>query len=349
MTARLTIWTLLLAAVLLAVGATPLGSLLERPVPPKAGQYGDKHLYRDIADEVRGGTPYYRAAAELHRAHHYPLKPGITVRLPTLAVIAARTGWQWLRGLAFALLGATALAWFHALRDKANLPERLGAAALILGSAGMLTGDPMIIHERWAGLFLALALALRMGWREAWPAALAAVAAALAVRELALPFALLALAVAAGERRWREALGWTALIAVFAGLLALHLHFVAAQVRPGDLSSQGWDALGGPRAAVAAIIETSPLQYLLGWAAVPLAVLPLAGWFGLPGRDRWFCLALFAGYALMFALFSRPDNFYWGAIVQPAWFVGLAFLPHAVAGVSQRLGRGNLAGLRAGL
>lgn len=345
MPARAVLFFLLIAAIVLSIGATPLGALLEKPARPEAGQYGDKHLYRDITAEVRSGTPYYRAAAELHRSHHYPLKPGITVRLPTLSWVAAQIGWQWLRACAFALLTLAAAVWFHALRGKGSLPARLAASALILGSAGMLTGDPMIIHERWAGLFLAVALALRIGWREAWPAALALVAAALAVRELALPFALLALAFAALERRWREALGWAGLIAAFAGGIALHLHLVAAELLPGDLTSQGWSAMGGPRTAISAIIDTSPLQYLPAWAAVPLAVLPLAGWFGLKGRARWFCLALFAGYALMFALFSRPDNFYWGAIVSPAWFVGLAFLPRAIV----KLRRGNLAGPRAGL
>ncbi|MFT4026908.1 MAG: hypothetical protein QM676_08920 [Novosphingobium sp.] len=353
MPARAIILATLIAAIVLSIGATPLGALLETPPPidtgANAGHYGDKQLYRDISAEVRDGAPYYRAAAQLHREHHYPLKPGITVRLPTLALIAAQIGWQWLRAFAFGLLAATALAWFHALRGKASLPERLAAAALILGSAGMLAGDPAILHERWAGLFLALALALRIGRREAWPAALMAVAAALAMRELALPYALLGLAFALGERQWREALGWALLILLFAAMIAFHLHHVTAQVQPGDLASQGWTALGGPVRAIAAIVDTSPLQYLPVPVAFPLAVLPLLGWLGLGRRDARFCLALFAGYALMFALFARPDNFYWGAIVQPAWFVGLAFLPRAVAQVSDALRRGNLAGPRAAL
>ncbi len=308
----------------LAGGSAP--ALAAQPAPAR---YTDKQLYRDITAQVVRGSSYYEAAARLQRSHRYPLKPGITVRLPTLALAAAAIGWEGLRAIAFTLLGATALAWFMALRGKATWPERAAAAALIASSAGMLTGDPMIMHERWAGLFLGLALALRLGWREAWPWAVAAAAAALAVRELALPFVLLALAAALWERRWREAAGWGGLIPLFALFLALHLQLVAAQVRPADLSTQGWDALGGPGAALTAIVETSFLQYLPLVPAAVLAVLPLLGWLGLDGRERRFCLALFAGYALMFALFARPDNFYWGAIVQPAWFAGLAFLPRA--------------------
>jgi hypothetical protein len=84
--------------------------------------------------------------------------------------------------------------------------------------------------------------------------------------------------------------------------------------------------------------------------AVPLALVPLLGWLGLRGRTGLFCFALYAGYGLMIALFPRPDNFYWGAIVQPAWFVGLAFLPRAaVRGWRMLCRRGNLAGTGAPL
>lgn len=333
MSPRAPFWTILLAAVLAIVGCTPAPS----PQPLRPGQYGDKRLYRDIAAEVSRGVPYHAAAVRLQRAHHYPVKPGLTVRLPTLSWAAATVGWRWLRGLAFALLAIGALAWLLALRHKAFWPERLAAAALIVGSAGMLTGDPMIIHERWAGLFLSLALAIRLGWRDAWPASLAAAGLALAVRELALPFALLALAFALWERRWREAVGWIALIVIFAALLFLHLQEVAMQVRPGDLGSAGWMALGGPLMTLSAIVNTSPLQYLPFVPALVLAALPLLGWLSLPGHDRLFCLALFLGYGLMIALFARPDNFYWGGLVQPGWFVGLALLPRATLRAWQAL------------
>jgi hypothetical protein len=352
MPARATLFAILIAIFGLAANA-PLDAapLSAGPLPagPPHAKYYDKQLYRDITAQVAGGASYYVAAPRLQRAHGYPVKPGFTVRLPTLSLVAAVVGWWWLRVFAFGLLAAGMLAWFMALRGKANLPERLAAAALIAANFGMLTGDPMIIHERWAGLFLTLALAARVGARENWVAVLALVAAALAVRELALPFALLALTAAAWERRGREVAGWTALIAVFAGLVALHLHLVAAHVRPGDLTTQGWWPPGGPRMAMAAIVDSSPLQYLSPPVAVVLAILPLAGWFGLGWRDGLFCTALFAGYALMIALFARPDNFYWGAMVQPVWFVGAAFLPRAAIKLWQtvhqkRAGSANLAG-----
>lgn len=348
MTARAALFAILIAATLGLAGFVPCAEA--RPLPAHA-HYTDKQLYREITAQVAAGAPYYEAAARLQRGHRYPLKPGITVRLPTLTLAAATFGWAALRAFAFAVLAATTLAWLLALRGKASWPERLAAAALVASGGAMLTGDPMILHERWAGLFLGLALALRIGWPRAWWWTLAAAAAALAVRELALPFVLLCLASALWERRRHEALAWGGLVTLFGGLLLLHLDLVAAQVHPRDLTTQGWDALGGPAMAVTAVVQTSFLQYLPELPAAVLAILPLLGWFGLAGHDRRFCLLLFAGYALMFALFARPDNFYWGAVVQPAWFAGLAFLPRAAtsAWTALRRRRANLAGTGAGL
>lgn len=341
----------ILIGILVMLWESPAQAAASDPLSaPAAGRYTDKRLYRDIAAEVAKGSTYYVAAAELQRSHRYPLKPGITVRLPTLTLAAVAVGWERLRAIAFVMLAGTALAWFFALRGKALAWERLGAAAAILASAGMFTGDPMILHERWAGLLLGLALALRVGSREAWPRVLIPAALALFLRELALPFVLLALAAALVERRAREALAWSALVAAFAAFVAWHLEFVAAEVRPGDLATQGWAALGGPAALSRAIVFTSPLQYLPAVVAVPLALLPLLGWLGLPRRNGLFCFALFGGYALMIALFPRPDNFYWGAIVQPAWFVGLVFLPRAATRAWRAVrGRRNLAGVGAAL
>ncbi|ODU84463.1 MAG: hypothetical protein ABT10_03610 [Novosphingobium sp. SCN 63-17] len=48
----------------------------------KKGGYTDGRLYHDIAAQVAQGKPYHQAAAELHRAHRYPLKPFFTIARP---------------------------------------------------------------------------------------------------------------------------------------------------------------------------------------------------------------------------------------------------------------------------
>ncbi|WP_292921237.1 hypothetical protein [Novosphingobium sp. SCN 63-17] len=48
------------------------------------------------------------------------------------------------------------------------------------------------------------------------------------------------------------------------------------------------------------------------------------------GREGIFANLLVWGYAVMIAMFSRPDTFYWGAIMNPWYLVGYALLPRAM-------------------
>lgn len=313
-------------------------------VPPQApdiastGQYTDLLLFQDITARVAQGTPYYQAAAELQREHLYPLRPFITVREPTLYVLAARLGWPTMQVIAWALAVGGLLAWASALRERVTMAERMGAltglalAALAIGNVGLLAGT-----EPWLGLLLSLALACRLRdrpWGE-----LACIAAALAVRELALPYALLALAFALWERRRAEALRWLGLVALFLAGMALHAHFQIHTVRPGDIISPGWSGGQGLRGFLMGVAYTSLWQQLPQPLALLLALLPALGWLSLSGRGGLFVQLLFAGYAALLMLFSRTDNFYWGFIVLPAWFAGYALLPRAGAQLWRALTR----------
>ncbi len=64
----------------------------------------DLVLYERIAERVAAGDNYYVAAVQEQRAGDYPVRPGIAVRLPTLALLAASLGPNGLLALA-SLLG----------------------------------------------------------------------------------------------------------------------------------------------------------------------------------------------------------------------------------------------------
>lgn len=197
-----------------------------------------------------------------------------------------------------------------------------GGAAVIVPLAGL-------IHELWAGLWLTLALLI---YREDrwWPALIAA-GLALAVRELSLPFVLLWLAFALVARRWREAAGVAALIALFAGGMALHGMAVEAGRLAGDPVSQGWNALAGYGLPLVALRRLTGLAYLPIPIAASLAILPLLGWAAIGGRLGLFAVLWFFGLFTMIALFARPENFYWVQLALPAYGIGFAFAPRAIA------------------
>lgn len=328
----------LFVAVLLVMS---LWCLTATPPPirvAKKGGYTDVHLYHDIAAAVARGQTYHQAAAELQRAHHYPLKPFFTMRLPTLNWLAVHFGWRGVQKIAFCMLFVAIFAWVIALEGTLLAIERIGIAiALAAGGSSIVDPGILALHEYLAGIFLAVALAGVFGWPRRWWLILLPAAAALAVRELALPFVLLVAAFAMYDRRWREVAGWGALLLAFVVAMAFHAQAVAPLVRPGDIVSAGWTAAQGFSAFLKAVIYTSVLQGLPLGLALLGAMLPLVGWLALPGRSGLFAVLLFAGYAMMISLFSRADTFYWGAIVMPAYFIGFPLLPRAFWQLSQAI------------
>lgn len=331
---------LLILAAFLAAAAWCFAGEAKKPPVAAAGQYTDLMLEHDIVSAMQRGAPYHAAAAGLHRAHGYPLKPFFTMRAPTLYVLAARLDWTGMQTIALALLLANIAAWTVALPGWLHPLERLGAVAgIAVGGAAVVSPDLLAMSEIWAGLLLGLALALRLKWREHWWLALIPAALALAVRELALPFVLLALTYALWERRWAELAGWAALLALFAIGMSFHAAAVGAEVQPGDLPSQGWTGLMGLRGFLKAVAYTSVWQQVPTALAMLGCLVPALGWLALGEERDPFPLLLLGGYGAMIALFARPDNFYWGFLVLPAWFAGYALAPRALWQLGRAISR----------
>ena len=339
MFARLSRPLALLVAALFLVTATwclltPPGKV-SRAAP---GRYTDMMLYRDIVSAMQSGKGYYQAATDAQRAHHYPTRPFVTVREPTLYWLAAQLGWTWLNRIEIGLLIVVALTWVLALPPPINLAEKLTAAALIaVGGLAPIATSITPMSEAWCGLLLTLALGLTLWPRARWWMPVLVIAAALALRELALPFLLLAAAFALWERRWKELAAWT-LVAVLFGLgMALHAAQVAQVVRPTDFLSPGWSGGLGLRGVLLAVVNTTLLHLLPHRLALVIALLPVLGWGALDGRGGRFAVLLLGGYALMIALFSRADNFYWGFLLLPAWIAGLALVPRGVGQLARAI------------
>ena len=297
---------------------------------------GDIALYYRIATRVAEGEGYYATATDEHRTRNYPVRPFVTIRPPTLAHLHATVGDTGLRWLGIGLLLAIVLAWERTLEPRANLAERAGACVLLF-LAGFAAFDArnLMLHELLAGLLLTLSLGLYRPHRW-WPSLLAA-AAALAVRELAVHFVLLWLAIALSARRWREAAALAALLALFAAAMVAHYLAVSAVTLSGDPESPGWSGFMGLAFALDGLVRFSALTLLPAWLGPPLALLPLLGFAALGGRLGLFAVLWGAGLLLGVALFAREDNVYWMLMVLPAWAAGLAFVPRALSDLTGAL------------
>ncbi|MBC2669131.1 hypothetical protein ACFOON_09170 [Novosphingobium piscinae] len=341
-----------LLVLLVAAALVPIRAGEGDAVPPSLTSAGparerdaDLLLYDHVIARLRHGEGYYAVVAQEHRRHHYPLRPGFAVRLPTLAKAEALLPPGALIPLSVLLLGAVLLAWWRRLATEPEaLPLRtLALAALFFGASIGTIRYFFVLHELWAGQLLALSFALhrpgqRRGEPGRWLGAWCAAAAALAIREHALPFVLLMGAYAAWHRRWREAAAWALLAALFCAALAWHLHTVAALLRPDDPASASWITVRGLTGWLSMIILSGNLRWLPHELAGPLVVLALFGWSAWRSAAGVFGSLLLAGYAVLFMIAGRGDNFYWGMMVGAVLPMGLAFVPQGLAGLWRAAG-----------
>lgn len=326
--AAILILVALVAALLIA--AWPASSTPGPKMRASETEQSDLQLYRDIIARVGDGEAYYPVAAEELREGGYPLKPFVTFRMPTLTYAYAI-----LPELVMSIIeGLVALAvlvvWWRRLEP--HLPFWPLAIALVLmvgGTATLVEPVTGLFHESWAALLMALMIGLRGPGRAA--GAIIAGGLALLIRETALPMILAMGGLALIERRWREAMGWAAVVAVFVLALFVHAQMVASVVRADDLASPGWNALLGVRFALTSFAAVSSATALPKALAGIVVILSIFGWASV--RTGWALRAtlLLVGYGAMLALFARADTFYWALLVAPLSLVGLVFVPRAVA------------------
>lgn len=292
----------------------------------------DLRLYRLITARVARGDNYYVAATEEQRTHNYPVAPGLTVRLPTLAMVTVALGPVGLIGLQVLLFAAMMLANARRLGLEPGGDSRrpLALALLMAGIASGLSARYNMLHEIWAAQLVALSFGLHRPEQGRWGAAWIAAAAALLVRELALPFVLLMGAWALWHRRWTETAAWALLVALFGAVLAFHLSLAEAQIRPGDPISPSWLALKGIAGLLYKVNNSTLLSLLPVWISGPCVILCLFGWTGWRTPMGNFAALLTAGYAVAFMIAGRDNNFYWGIMITPLLFMGAGFLPFAL-------------------
>ncbi len=322
----------------------PSGTKPPVAIPDDDGRDNDLRLYKLVAERVKRGDNYYVAATELQRANSYPVAPGLTVRLPTLAYLFAWIGQTGMSVLAWVLVGGALLAnWRRFGTEPGGETFRMfGAGFLFFGLGNATHANFLVLHEVWSGLLMALALGLHRPSQGKWLGAFVAGAAALAIRELALPFVLLMAAYALWRRQWREGAAWGLLAAVFLAALAWHVSLAEAQIRIGDPISPPWLVLGGLPALLYKVIHSCALSILPVFIAGPLVILALFGWTSWKSPMGSFASLLTLGYATAFMIAGRDNNFYWGVILVPVLVMGLAMAPFALKSLwRQAIGGGR--------
>ncbi len=297
----------------------------------------DIALYEAAIRKIQAGENYYDFIVTQHRLRDYPVRPGLSVRLPTLAYIEAGLNTLHLGvAMSIAIMLGTVAAWWRRFGDEPGVGRlrKVATAMAFVGASLALNRHYYSLHELWAGMLLMLSFGLHRvatpQRRGRWIGALVCAGLALFIREHALPFVLLMGAMAAWRREWREAAAWAALVVAFLVALALHLSLVAPHVLPSDPSGASWWAFRGLSGWLGDVVQSSNLRLLPHWIAGPVVILTTLGWAGWRTAAGTFGFLISVGYGLLFMIVGRWDNFYWGAVVAPMLTAGLAFAPCAI-------------------
>ncbi|MEP7241858.1 MAG: hypothetical protein ABI697_13315 [Devosia sp.] len=310
----------LLVALLLALAVLICVSLgIGEPVR-RAGP-SDLDTYQRVVAALRAGQGYYAALHDALLTGGYgttsPLNWRVPVFLPFLALFPSLDVAHW------ALGGLTVIAWglgaAFAYRHL-GLGGAVGAlVVLALSLISIAAPRAELSFELCAGTLILISVsAYGLGWR--W-AGVAAGAGALFVRELAAIYALVSIVLALRERRWREAAAWLVVLVAYGAFYFWQMSQVVALLGPDDhAAATGWLQFGGLEFVLRTAAFNGVLLVLPYWVAALVLVIGLVGLKAVP-RAAW-PVAL---WLVLFLVYGRPENEYWGALYAPLIALGLVF------------------------
>jgi hypothetical protein len=236
-------------------------------------------------------------------------------------------GLVWGQALLASLALATVWMAYWIMRAESGIPTAVATVCLVgLAIEPCLMTNVYLVTELWVGILVTFSICAYAN--RQWRLGVAAGLFALFLRELALPYCLIALALAYRQRRRGEVWAWVAGLMLFGIYLGLHWAEVARHQTAGDIAhAGGWVRFGG----TAFILTTVGIHILLAefppwtWAIyLPLSLLGLAAWRGPMGTR----VGLTAGvYLATFAVVGHPFNNYWGLIDAPLLAFGFVRSP----------------------
>jgi hypothetical protein len=321
---RLTAAALIVGVLLALWGVLAGSSIGDRKADP-GDHHTDMALYEAIVSRMNHGQSYYHAAAIEQPALDYPTSPVMAVREPTLAWFIAAVG-KPAAVVAMLALGAVALVLSIRTFELTERSRRSWVAAVLCSAAGigvLCRPAAVVQHEVWAALLVYIGVLLR-GHGQVVMSVVLLLAAAL-VRELVAPIMGIMLVLAVLERRRREQLIWALGLLAFGAFYAVHFwqfHHMHGQAGP---PSPGWLRLGGWPFVIDAFWGSSLLTVFPHTVAAILVPLGLLGWLSRSGALADRVGAILVAYVVLFCVAGRPDNFYWGMLVEALLLPGVAF------------------------
>jgi hypothetical protein len=322
----------ILATALLAVALTLSPMASGRAQEQSPGE-GDTALYRAEVERIATGEGYYEAARTELTRRGYPTRSVFNWRTPLPMWMIGKLPddrlAKWLLGIM--ALGVMVLAFEVLAREQGHgLGRPLACALLLTGPmAPCVLYDEFVAPMSWAAIFIALSIC---GYGLCRPRIGVGMGlAAVFFRELALPYCLLAAALAAAHRRWKELAAWCAGLAAWGLFFAAHWVHVSRLVTPDAVAHrEGWVQFGGLPFVIATAQANLYLLFMPQWVTAVFfvaAMVGLAGWNTSLGERIGLTVCLFV---VAFAVVGQEFNQYWGLLIGPLFCFGVVRFPASI-------------------
>jgi hypothetical protein len=317
-----------LAALFVAAAIVPPLDRIPAGSAPASG-VDDGALYERVVARVRSGDSYYPAMGEELTKRNYPTGSVFNWRTPMLfRLMALAPPAAYFPVLALLSLVVLASAVIYLNRAGGAEVILLGVLALVGALMAILAPANRFQTEGWAGLLMVMSVLLYA--RSAWKSAALTGLAALFVRELAAPYCVVCVLLAARARRGRELAIWFGGAAAYAGFYWWHVVQVAAQARPGRaIPMASWVQLGGLRFLMETIQQSNSAMLLAPYIVSACAVTLFAAALWAPAAPPHLKGVVIA-YALFFSVVGQSFNDYWGLTPAPTFALAVAYGPSGI-------------------
>ena len=318
--ARLPPWAARLALLAMALALVVLVAVsLGMTEPVRRAGPSDLDTYERVVASLKAGQGYYPALHEALRAGDYGTTSPLNWRMPLFLTLVS--AFPTLESAQLFLALVTVLAWLMgiawAYRSGGTRRAIAVGLALALSLVSIAVYRAELSFELFAGTLILISfVAYGLGWR--W-IGIAAAALALFTRELAVIYVAGCVVLALRERRWAEIAAWVGIGAAFAGFYAWHAGQAMALLGPDDHAAKvDWLQWGGADFLIRVAGFNGVLLVLPYWAGALALVLGVVGLIRFPRA-----LIAVLGYLALFAVYGRPENSYWGALLAPLLAIGI--------------------------
>lgn len=329
------VWGVIAASTAFCVGVS-ISPLRSDNFRSRQSGGSDVALYAAEVERIAHGEGYYQAAAAELVARGYPTRSVFNWRPPLPMWLLGKLPTPRIGQVLLGALGALLLLMgFRAAALEEQPATHLSlqpfiCALLLIGAVLPTFLDKLyVVPILWSGTFLGLSISAYGLQRPYWGVGFGV--AAVFLRELALPYCLLAAFLAWRAGRRREVMAWLVGLAAWLSYYGVHCYKAWSLITPDARAhAHGWLCFSGAAFVISTVQMNAFLLLLPQWVSaiyLVAALVGFAGWNTPQGTRVGLSACVFI---IAFAFVGQSFNQYWGSLIAPLLCFGAAQTPAAL-------------------